>query len=183
MLEELSQHLLDIAENGPKAGATSVFIEIDDGSEEIVLSVRDNGRGMDEATVRRVVDPFYTTRTERRVGLGFPFLKQLAELCGGRFSLESVPGVGTTVSASFRKDNIDTPPLGDVPSSLMTLLAGYGNVAWHYVHRHGAKEFRLDSGELADALGGGSPFENPVLAVAAREYIEENIDELYEAER
>ena len=183
MLEELSHHLLDIAENGPKAGATAVFIEIDDGPTEIVLSVRDNGRGMDEATVRKVVDPFYTTRTERRVGLGFPFLKQLAELCGGRFSLESVPGVGTTVSASFRKDNIDTPPLGDVPSSLITLLTGYGSVAWHYVHRHGGKEFRLDSDELADALDGDSPFENPVLAVAAREYIEENIDDLYEVER
>ncbi len=179
MLEDLSQHILDIAENGPKAGAGSVSIELDDGEEEVSLTVRDDGKGMDAATLKRVTNPFYTTRKERRVGLGFPFLKQLVELCGGRFSLESEPGVGTTVFASFRKDSIDTPPLGDIPSSLVTLLAGYPSVRWTYVHRHGGSEFRLESDVLVEALGGGSPFEVPAVVVGVREYLEENLRALY----
>lgn len=91
MLEDLSQHILDIAENGVNAGADSISLKIDDGPEEVVLIVSDNGKGMDEQTCRSVVDPFFTSRTERRVGLGLPFLKQLADLCGGSFTLEFLP--------------------------------------------------------------------------------------------
>ena len=179
MLEDLSHHILDIAENGVNAGATAVTIEFEDDGEFIRLTVCDNGRGMTEQTARAVVDPFYTTRTERRVGLGLPFLKQLAELCGGEFSLTSALGKGTTVSASFNKKCVDTPPSGDIPSTLLTLLVGYGHISWKYVHRFGEREFLLDSDELKEALGGGNPFTEPALAVGVKEYIEENIGELY----
>ncbi len=179
MLEDLSHHILDIAENGVNAGADSIGVTFDDDGEFIRLTVRDNGRGMSEATAHAVVDPFYTTRTERRVGLGLPFLKQLTELCGGEFLLSSALGKGTTVSASFSKKSVDTPPPGDIPSTLLTLLVGHGHISWKYVHRVGKREFLLDSDELKDALGGGNPFTDPALAVGVKEYIAENIGELY----
>ncbi len=179
MLEDLSHHILDIAENGVNAGADAITVEFEDDEEFIRLTVRDNGRGMDATTARAVVDPFFTTRTERRVGLGLPFLKQLADLCGGEFHLDSAPGKGTTISASFCKQCVDTPPAGDIPSTLLTLLIGYGDVSWKYEHRVGGRTFILDSDELKEALGGGNPFTDPALAVGIKEYIAENIADLY----
>ena len=150
MLEDLSQHILDIAENGVNAGADSISLKIDDGPEEVVLIVSDNGKGMDEQTCRSVVDPFFTSRTERRVGLGLPFLKQLADLCGGSFALESFPGLGTTVSASFRKDSIDMPPLGDIPSTLLALFIGNPDISWMYTHkRNGKRVSQVGNRELS----------------------------------
>ena len=180
MLEDLSHHILDIAENGVNAGAGEISVEIDDSGGRLLLSVKDNGRGMTEETVKTVVNPFYTTRTERRVGLGLPFLKQLAELCGGTFSIVSEPGRGTEVTATFLKSSIDLPPLGDVPSTLVTLFIGNPDIAWKYTHRRNGKEFTVDSMELREALGGGNPFLEPALALGVREFIETNIEELYQ---
>ncbi|MFA7620744.1 MAG: ATP-binding protein [Aminobacteriaceae bacterium] len=177
MLEDLSHHILDIAENGVNAGANEITIELEV-DEFIRLTVSDNGRGMDESTARSVVDPFYTTRTERRVGLGLPFLKQLTDLCDGEFTLSSTLGKGTTVSASFRRDSVDTPPLGDIPSTLLTLLIGNGHIHWRYIHRVEEREFTLDSVELEEALGGGNPFADVALAVGIKEFIATNIEEL-----
>jgi anti-sigma regulatory factor (Ser/Thr protein kinase) len=180
MLEDLSHHILDIAENGVNAGADEISISIDDSGDMLLLSVRDNGRGMTEETVKAVVNPFYTTRTERRVGLGLPFLKQLSELCGGDFSVSSEPGRGTHVTASFLKTSIDLPPLGDVPSTLMTLFIGNPGISWKYTHSRNGKDFSVDSKELSEALGGENAFLEPALALGVKEYIETNIDELYE---
>ena len=174
MLEDLSHHILDISENSASAGSTAVEIEFDERENFVTLSVRDNGKGMDEQTALAVLNPFVTSRTTRRVGLGLPLLKQMAELCGGAFSLVTAPGEGTTVSASFRKDSIDTPPPGDIPSTLVTLLLSGGGVRWKYLHRTGRGEFLLDSDELADALG--SDFISDVsLLGSVKEYIGENL--------
>lgn len=179
MLEDLSHHILDIAENGVNAGADEISVEIDDELDEIRLIVTDNGRGMDEKIVKAVVNPFFTTRTERRVGLGIPFIKQIAELCGGEFFIVSAPGRGTKVTASFRKESIDIPPIGDIPSTLLTLFIGNPHVLWKYIHKRNGKVFSLNSMELAEALGGGYPFANPVLAMGVKEFLEENIRDLY----
>jgi len=180
MLEDLSHHILDIAENGVNAGADEISIEIDDSGDRLLFSVSDNGRGMTEETVKAVVNPFYTTRTERRVGLGLPFLKQLSELCGGDFSVSSEPGRGTHVTASFLKTSIDLPPLGDGPSTLMTIFIGNPGISWKYTHSRNGKDFSVDSKELSEALGGENAFLEPALALGVKEYIETNIDELYE---
>ncbi len=177
MLEDLSHHILDIAENSASAGSTVVEIEFDEREDFVTLSVRDDGKGMDEQTARAVLNPFVTSRTTRRVGLGLPLLKQMAELCGGAFSLVTAPGEGTTVSASFRKDSIDTPPPGNIPSTLVTLFLSGGGVRWKYHHRTGRGEFLLDSEELADALG--SDFTSDVsLLGSVKEYIDENLSDI-----
>lgn len=179
MLEDLSHHILDIAENGANAGADAVSILIDDSEDRILFFVKDDGRGMSEETVKTVTNPFYTTRTERRVGLGLPFLKQLSEMCGGKFSILSEPGKGTEVTASFSKSHIDTPPLGDIPSTLMALFLGNPSIDWTYTHRRGEREFVVESEALKEALGNENPFLNPTLALGIKDYIQGNIEELY----
>lgn len=180
MLEDLSHHILDIAENGANAGAAAVSILIDDSQDKVLFFVKDNGRGMNEETVKRVTNPFYTSRTERRVGLGLPFLKQLSEMCGGGFSIVSEPGKGTEVTASFLKSHIDTPPLGDIPSTLMILFLGNPHIAWTYTHRRGEREFVVESEGLKEALDDENPFINPTLALGIKDYIRSNIEELYQ---
>jgi hypothetical protein len=178
MLEDLSQHILDIAENSLNAGASRVEITVeqDSGTNRLRLMVKDNGRGMDAETVVKVMDPFYTTRTTRRVGLGLPFLKQSAELCGGTLTLESVPGEGTTLVAEFALDCIDRPPLGNIPSTLVTLLAGAPTVHWIYRHVCEGREFVFDSEEIVAVLEDPEMLRSSEVTLWLRDFLRENID-------
>ncbi len=156
MLEDLSAHVLDIAENSTRAGATEVEITIEESVEKdlLLFSVKDDGRGMSEEFVAKVTDPFTTTRTTRRVGMGLPFLRQSAELCGGGRVIDSKLGVGTTVTATFSLSSVDRPPLGDMPSTIMTLVMGAPLVRWKYRHIIDGREFLLDTDEIVEALDG-----------------------------
>ena len=180
MLEDLSQHILDISENSLNAGATEVSIilhnDLESGYTE--LEIIDNGKGMDKETALQAVDPFSTSRTTRRVGLGLPFLKQSAELCEGDFQLESKPGEGTKVKASFRIDSIDTPPPGDIPSSLVSLLVAHPDILWEYQQISGDLEFKFKSSEIVEILGDPEMLKLPDIATWLREYLRENIGSL-----
>lgn len=156
MLEDLSAHVLDIAENSTMAGADEVEITInaDDAKDLLLFSVKDNGRGMSADFVARVTDPFTTTRTTRRVGMGLPFLRQSAELCGGALVIDSALGEGTTITATFSLSSVDRPPMGDMPSTVMTLVMGSPSVHWKYRHIVNGKEFLLDTDEIVEALDG-----------------------------
>lgn len=154
MLEDISQHVLDIAENSVAAEATSVLVEIVENRKDNLLSltVEDNGKGMSPEFLARVTDPFTTTRTTRRVGMGLPFLKQAAELCGGRFVLSSSVGVGTRTEAYFAYDNIDRPPLGDIPATMMTIFMGYPEINFTYRHVIDGEAYSLSTEELVEVL-------------------------------
>ena len=180
MLEDLSQHILDIAENSLNAGADTIEISLeqDAGGDLLALTVADNGRGMDPETLRKVVDPFYTTRTTRRVGLGLPFLKQSAELCGGSLVLESAPGIGTTLKAWFKLSCIDVPPLGNIPSTLVTLLAGAPSVHWVYRHIRDGRSFGFDSKEIIDVLEDPEMLRNAEVALWLRNFLQQNIESI-----
>ena len=156
MLEDLSAHVLDIAENSTRAGATEIEITIEENAEKdlLLFSVRDNWRGMSPEFVAKVTDPFTTTRTTRRVGMGLPFLSQSAELCGGALTIESSVGAGTTVTATFGLSCVDRPPLGDMPSTVMTLVMGAPLIHWKYRHVIDGREFLLDTDEIVEALDG-----------------------------
>ena len=132
MLEDLSAHVLDIAENSVMAEGTEVRVEVleEKAADRLSFSVEDNGRGMSKEFISKVTDPFTTTRTTRRVGMGLPFLKQSAELCGGRLDIVSEPGKGTKTTASFMMSSIDRPPLGDIPATLMALIMGSPEIHW-----------------------------------------------------
>lgn len=180
MLEDLSCHILDIAENSAVADADTVTILLEELRRDdwLILSVEDDGRGMDEDRCSRVYDPFFTTRTTRRVGLGIPFLKQAAEACGGGLTLESRLGEGTKLKASFRYDHIDRPPMGDVASTLVTLLAGHPQIRWIYRHRVDDREFVFDSKEIVDVLEDREMLRTPDVAQWLRSYLSENLEEI-----
>ncbi len=155
VFRDLSQHLLDIAENGVKAGATQLHITIEENLREdrLALTIQDNGCGMDAQALSQVTDPWFTTRTTRKVGLGIPFLKQAAEMCGGNFAIQSTIGKGTTISATFQYGHIDRPPLGDVVGTLLCMMVGFQGVDVVYRHRVNDHEFTLDTREIREILG------------------------------
>ena len=157
-MKELSLNILDITENSVKAGATLISIELTERERVLSITVTDNGCGMSEETVRTVTDPFYTTRTTRRVGLGIPLFKFAAEQTGGTISIESkqktdgVEDHGTVVNAIFHTDHIDFTPLGDIISTLVTLIQGHPDIDFVFTHKNDKGEVELDTRELRAVL-------------------------------
>lgn len=153
-MRELSLHLLDIVENALEAGASRVEVKVEEDLERnvLIIEVADNGAGMDEATVRRVVDPFWTTRKTRHVGLGLPLFLAAARRCDGDLVIRSDLGKGTRVRATFRHSHIDRAPLGDLPGALMAVLLSGRPVDLDYVHRVNGQEFHFDSSEVKKEL-------------------------------
>ncbi len=181
MLEDLSQHVLDIAENSVGAGATRVLVEITENEAQNVLRmvVEDNGKGMSPDFLERVTDPFTTTRTTRRVGMGLPFLKQSAELCNGSFILRSELGKGTRTEASFAYDSIDRPPLGDMAATIMALFMGHPEIDWTYRHIVDDGEFSISTEELVEVLEDRELLRTTDVGLWIREQISESLDELH----
>lgn len=181
MLEDLSAHVLDIAENSVMAESTEIKIVVEEclAANKLFFSVEDNGRGMSGDFVRKVTDPFTTTRTTRRVGMGLPFLKQSAELCGGWLDIESQKGAGTKITAVFDYDSIDRPPLGDLPATMMTLVMGSPYVHWVYKHITPAGEFILDTDEIIGALDGDREMlRSPEVGLWLREHVRSGLEEI-----
>jgi anti-sigma regulatory factor (Ser/Thr protein kinase) len=169
-VEDLSLHILDIAENAVRAEAKriEVILTRDDGHDLLTLEIRDNGKGMDKETLTRTRDPFFTTK-QKKTGLGIPLLAQSAEQTGGRLSIESQAGVGTVVTTTFRWCHIDRPRLGDIASTMVTLIAGHGNeVDFLYEERTGGGLNRLDTADLKQELG-NVPITDPAVLGAIRE--------------
>jgi len=172
-------HILDIVENSIEAGATRVELIVDEDrqADQLVVSVSDNGQGMDEAYVRRVLDPFVTSRTTRRVGLGLPLIAATAERCGGGLSIESVKGKGTKVKVTFQLSHIDRPPLGDMKSTVLSIAVGRSDVDLRYVHRVDGRTFELDTAEVKRLLD-GVPLSNPTVLRWLNEYLDQDIKEV-----
>jgi len=171
-MEDLSLHILDIVENATAAGATLVEIRIEERSAEdrLELRVRDNGRGMDEAMVERVRDPFVTTRTTRRVGMGIPLLEQSAREAGGSLEIRSTPGRGTEVRALFRAGHIDRRPLGDLAETMIALLLGHPETDFVFEHAVDGRATGFDTREIREHLQ-GAPLTDPAVLRLIRELL------------
>ena len=185
-MREISLHLLDIAENSVAAQSHNICIEVCENLQSDLLTVRvtDDGRGMNEETARQVLDPFYTTRTTRKVGLGIPLLKLAAEMSEGGLSLVTESGKGAKVEARFRHSHIDRMPLGDLAVTFLTLLVSYPHIHWVFdyrvVNRDGENyEYNFDDTALKAELGGLSMTEPDILKFV-REMFEEGIQSLAE---
>ncbi len=159
-MKELSLNILDIVENSVKAGASLTEILLTEQGNALTITIRDDGCGMDAETVRRVTDPFYTTRTTRAVGLGLPLLKLEAQQTGGDVTVTSrdtatYPDThGTEVTAVFYTDHIDCPPIGDIPATVVTLVQGHPDTDFLFVHTNGENEVRFDTREIREILEG-----------------------------
>ncbi len=179
-MRELSLHILDIAQNSIVAEADEIRIAIieDYINDRLAICIKDDGRGMDQETVKKVIDPFYTTRTTRKVGLGIPMFKQAAELCEGSFSITSSPGVGTDIVAEFRYSHIDRMPLGNMSDTLITIINSSAKIDLMYTHKIGNEKFTLSTKEIKKTLG-ELPINNLDVLIWLRDYIKENLTEMY----
>lgn len=154
-MREISLHILDVMQNSIEAEASRIdlLIEQDTMTDSLVVTVADNGRGMDEAYAKAVLDPFVTSRRTRRVGLGLPLLKASAERSGGTLRVESQVGKGTTVTATFGLSNIDRPPMGNLKDTLLSVIVANANLDVHYEHRVDGEYFELDTAEIKRVVG------------------------------
>jgi hypothetical protein len=152
---ELSLHILDIAENSTRAGAGMVRITIseDRAADRYTVEIEDDGEGMDEETARKALDPFFTTKTVRRIGLGLPMLKQAAERAEGRMEVRTGKGQGTKITAEFRRSHIDRQPLGNIAATVTALIAGNPGTDFVYRHDSGRGCYILDTREVRSRIG------------------------------
>jgi hypothetical protein len=154
-VRELSLHVLDAVENAVEAGASKIKVTIEENLETdaMVIEVLDDGRGMSQELVQRVLDPFYTTRKTRHVGLGLPLFAEACGRCEGDLTIQSEIGKGTRIRATFRHSHIDRAPLGDMPTALLAILLSERRVDLDYTHRVNSQEFQFDSSVIRKELG------------------------------
>ncbi len=169
-------HILDIVQNSISAGAKNIWIEVlvSIARDLLSISVRDDGKGMTPEMVAKVTDPYCTTRTTRKVGLGLPLLRQGAEQAGGSLTIDSTVGVGTTVRAEYGLSHIDRPPMGDLANAYVLLLGANPdiNIVLHYITDE--NDFSISTKELDEALD-GLPLNDPQVMNLVYEMVSSNI--------
>lgn len=176
-MTELALHILDIAQNSISAQASLIEIIIyeDVKTDLLTIEIIDNGKGMNEKEVMKATDPYFTSRTTRKVGLGLPLFKQAAEQCAGSFSLQSFPGKGTKVKASMQHSHIDRQPIGDMPGTIALLASSNPDIDFIYKHITNKGRFTFDTREVKTELD-QIPMTHPKVIKFIREMIQENLD-------
>ncbi len=178
-MRELSLHISDILENSRVAGASLIQLGIKEDLERdrLEITITDNGRGMEKELTERVFDPFVTSRTCRKVGLGLPLLKAAAQRCNGDVEIRSEVGKGTSVSSVFQHTHIDRAPLGNIVASLVVFLAANPELDLVYTHEVEGRNFILDTRELREELE-GVPLNTPSILNWIRDYLREGLREI-----
>ena len=179
MMQELSLNVLDVAENSVRADASLVEITVEEDTAAgwLTIVIRDNGKGMTPEQVQTVIDPFYTTRTTRKVGLGVPFFRMAAQLSGGDLTIQSRVGEGTAVTATFGLTSIDRMPLGDINGTIATLVQCNPGIDWLYTRRKDGREMVMDTRQFREILE-DMPLDSPEVLGFLRDYLAENTAEL-----
>ncbi len=178
-MKELSLHLLDIAENSIAAEAKCIKIVVNEDSRSDLLQmiVEDDGRGMNPEMVEKVIDPFTTTRTTRKVGLGIPLLKAAAEACNGFLTIDSQQGKGTKIFVQFQRSHIDRMPLGDLVTTIMNLLVANLQIHWIFQYKYNDKVFIFDDHPIKTELE-NVPLSEPGILNCIREMLKSGILEI-----
>ena len=184
-MKELSLNILDITQNSITAGATLIEISIIEEDGLLTLTITDNGCGMSRETLKTVTDPFYTTRTTRKVGMGIPLLQLAAEQTGGTLQITSVAAAddplqhGTVVRATFDTRHIDMTPLGDMVATIETLLQGHPEIDYVFTHTTPRFTVEMDTREMRAILGDVA-LNTPEVLVWVRGYLSEQYEHLPE---
>jgi len=178
-MKDISSHILDIVQNSIRAKASLICIEIAERPDDNTfgISITDNGTGMSKEQLHLAIDPFYTSRTTRKVGLGLSLFKQNAEQTGGSFTIESNPGKGTKVSAVFAFNHIDRPVMGDLVGILLILICSPGNSEYDFQHQTPSGKFILDTKEIKQMLE-NVPISHPDVRQFLKEMIQENLEQI-----
>jgi hypothetical protein len=179
-MKDLAMHIMDIIQNSLSAEATVVQIDIDENiaDNKFEITIKDNGKGMDLEMLKNVTDPYCTSRTTRKVGLGIPLIKQNAELTGGFVNLTSEVGIGTTLTALFSHSHIDRPPLGDIAGTIVLTASANPKVEFVYTHSKDGNSYCFDTREIKAVLD-DVPISNLEMIKYLREMIEENLKDIH----
>lgn len=179
-MREISLHILDLVQNAIEAGATAVKLEIIEDliKDSMIIRVSDNGRGMNKKMRQLVIDPFITTRTTRRIGLGLPLMDMSTKRCGGYLNIESTPGQGTVIEAMYQHSHFDRPPMGNLVETIKSILVANPVLQFYYNHTVDNKSLAVSSHEIADILD-GIPLTQPDVLLWLHGYLSDNIDNLY----
>ena len=172
-MTDLSLYVLDIVQNSIAAGAARIDISLLREGRRLVFRVDDDGRGMSAEMCAKALDPFTTTRSTRRVGLGLPFLKLAAEQTGGTLELKSELGKGTSLSAEFDAEHIDMPPFGDFAGTVFALIQGSPDIRFVIKRQNDNREYTLDTDELLEQLGGEVPLNEPEVLAWISDFVNE----------
>ena len=180
MMSELSLNILDIAQNSIAAEATLVEIDVeeDNTSDRLLIRVKDNGKGMSEDFLKTVEDPFITTRTTRKIGLGISFLKEAAEMTGGSIDLKSELGVGTIIAATFVLSHIDRQPIGNLTETIITLVSLNPEIDFIIRYKVNENEFVFSTQEVKELLGEDAALNSPPIIVFLTEYVSDHVKNL-----
>lgn len=178
-MNELSLYILDISENSIHADSKNLYLTIEESTKDNLLQItfEDDGRGMSKEVLEKVTNPFYTTRTTRKVGLGIPLFKELCELCEGSFEITSEVGVGTKDVAKFKLDSIDLPPIGALDETLYCLACNDKGVDLTFKYIKDGKEFSFSTKEINEVLD-GIPLSEPSIAVWFKGMVNEGLGEI-----
>lgn len=181
MMPEISLNVLDVAQNSIRANANLIEITVTANRKKdlLTITIKDNGCGMTKEQIDRVLDPFFTTRTTRKVGLGIPFFQYAANVTGGSFDIKSNVGVGTQVTANFVLSHIDRMPLGDMTSTMHTLITLNTGVDFLYTYTVDERSFTLDTREFRMILG-ALPFDVPDVSIFIKEFLNDHKQEVDE---
>lgn len=179
-MRELSLNVMDVAQNSVRAEASLVTITVEesDKNDSLSISIEDNGCGMTEEQVSQVIDPFFTTRTTRKVGLGVPLFKLSAEQTGGSFEIRSKLGEGTVTTARYVKSHVDMTPLGDINSTVEILIRCNPQIDFVFTRTNDNGSFTLDTREIRAVLEGVS-LDTPDVTEWIRQYLEEQTQILF----
>lgn len=179
-MREISLHILDLIQNSIEAGATAAKLEIieDIIGNSMIIRISDNGRGMNKKMRQLVIDPFITTRTTRRVGLGLPLMDMSTKRCGGYLKIDSIPGQGTVIEAMYQHNHLDRPPMGNLVETIKSILVASPVLQFSYYHTVNNKSLSISSHEIADVLD-GIPLTQPDILIWLHGYLSDNIANLY----
>nr|WP_243108469.1 ATP-binding protein [Maliibacterium massiliense] len=177
-MKEIALHILDIVQNSivAEASLVTLTVAVDTAADTLDVIVQDNGRGMDASLLARVRNPFVTTRTTRKVGLGIPLLMAGCERTGGFVQIDSAVGEGTRLHARYVLSNIDRPPLGDMPGTMASLVLANPHVDFVYLHRVDARENLFDTRQIRQVLGEEVPLDTPEVALWIAQTLKEGLD-------
>ena len=180
-MRELSLNVMDIVQNSIAANSSLVLVDVLESSKNDYLKIiiTDNGRGMTNEQVKNVTDPFFTTRTTRKVGLGVPLFKLAAEQTGGKFEITSKPGKGTRLCAEFIPSHLDMTPLGDINLTISILIRCNPNIDFVFTHKTDLNEFTLDTRQIREILGEDVSLDNSDVIMWIEDYLKENTEKLY----
>ncbi|HOQ16109.1 MAG TPA: ATP-binding protein [Defluviitaleaceae bacterium] len=178
-MKELSLHILDITENSIRAKATEIYIEVEEDLNNNLFSfvIKDNGKGMDEEFLKAVKDPFTTSRTTRKVGLGIPLLEAACKRCNGGLEIISVVNQGTQIKAWMDYNHIDRAPLGDMVSTISNLIISNPDIDFVYCHKYNEKSFKIDTREIKNILD-GVPINDLSVINWLKNYIKDELTEI-----